>query len=47
MKLRDQRLEAPASALNQAYHDAEHVWQHVTSARRGLVMSWPDEDAGR
>lgn len=43
MKLREQRLEAPASALNQAYHDAEHVWQHVASARRGLVMSWPDD----
>lgn len=27
--------------LTEAHHDLEHVDEHVTRTRRGLVMSWP------
>ena len=31
--------------LVDAHHEAEHVWQHLVSVRRGLRMAWPDGDA--
>jgi hypothetical protein len=47
VQLRERGAMRLADDLNQAYHDSEHLWQHVTSARRALRMSWPDEAAAQ
>lgn len=44
IQVRRRNLEALANAINGAHHDSEHLADHLTSARRGLVMSWPDEE---
>jgi hypothetical protein len=34
---------ADTSEIADASHDLEHSWRHLTSTRRALAMSWPEE----
>jgi len=44
LELRGRDLDDGAQELNEAFHDTEHLWEHITRTRRALRMSWPDED---
>lgn len=35
------------SDLTEAHHDLDHAFSHITSVRRGLRMSWPNEPGDR